>query len=53
MGSPALSRSPGEYKLDVTRQRLWHRRVLEEHQETGAVERANGTGAGSVAGVLP
>ena len=28
MESPALSRSLGEYKLDVTRQRLWHRRVL-------------------------
>ena len=30
MGSPALSRSLGEYKLDVTRQRLWHGRVLED-----------------------
>ena len=30
MVSPALSRSLGEYKLDVTRQRLWHRRVLDD-----------------------
>ena len=41
MVSPASSRSLGEYKLDVTRQRLWHKRVC--HQEIEAVERANGT----------
>ena len=43
MGSPALSRSLREYKLDVTRQRLWHRRALEDIYEVEAVECASGT----------
>ena len=44
MGSPASSRLLEGYKLDETKkQRLWHKRVLEGHQEIGAVERANGT----------
>ena len=42
MGSPALSTSLGKCKLDVTRQRLWHKRVL-ENIKIGAVERSNGT----------
>ena len=38
MGSPALSRPHEGYKLDVTKQRLWHRRVLED---TKRLERWN------------
>ena len=38
MGSPALSTSLGEKKLDVTKQRLWHRRVLDD---TKRLERWN------------
>ena len=37
-GSPALSRSLEGYKPDLTKQRLWHRRVLED---TKRLERWN------------
>ena len=43
MGSAASSRSLGEHKIDVAWQRLWHRRVLDDIEEIGIVERANGT----------
>ena len=42
-GCPALSRLLEGYKLDETKQRLWHRRVLEVTKKIGAVERATGT----------
>ena len=50
MESPALSRSLGEYKLDVKKQRLWHRRVLEDTKRSGTCE---WNSAGAVASVLP
>ena len=51
MESPVLSRSLGEYKFDVTRQRLWHRLVLEDIKRwrSGTCE---WNSAGAVASVL-
>ena len=43
MGSPALSRSLGEYKFDVTKRATLVQTSVGGHQEIGAVERANGT----------
>ena len=53
MGSPALSRSLGEYKPDVTRQRLWHRQSVGGHLRDWSSGTCELNGTGSVAGVLP